>query len=63
MSTYKSIFSHFMVPGDRSSSISPVSYLSRDEVSNGSETKGVDRTNGFRTKKAFYWHVNLPLTF
>ena len=33
---YKSIFSHFMVPVDHSSSISPVSYLSCDKVSNGS---------------------------
>jgi len=32
----KSIFSHVMVPGDCSSSISPVSYLSFDEISNGS---------------------------
>ena len=27
-----------------------------------SQTIGVDHTNGFRTKKAFYWHVNLPPT-
>jgi len=32
---FKSIFSHVMVPGDCSSTISPVNYLSHDKVSNG----------------------------